>query len=218
MEPILGTKFQPNEDSLNILKIVLVGDSKVGKTTLVNALARRGISERGYSVSFELPLQEDDSDASKMKGIIYDLRSQRYFPYLHSLFYHGAKGAIIVFDVTNKESYSSILKWRNIIWGHVGNVPLLLCGNKSDLRQNNSEQATIKEIKELAKNLTEKRHFPISYLEISAIDRIIAYSESIGTPNEEEDIYPTIDAFRKPFENWLIQIVKKGKIPKSYLD
>jgi len=217
MEPIIETKFQSGEESSSILKIVLVGDSKVGKTTLINALARSGISERGYSVSFELPLQdEDSSNKIKMKGIIYDLRSQRYFPYLHSLFYHGAKGAIIVFDVTNKESYRSISKWRDIIWGHVGNVPLLLCGNKSDLRQNNCEQATISEIKELAKDLTEKQHIPIPYLEISAENRIIAYSEVIETHIEVDDIYPTIDVFRKPFENWIIQIVKKGKQPKSF--
>ncbi|HUT79875.1 MAG TPA: GTP-binding protein [Candidatus Bathyarchaeia archaeon] len=217
MEPIIETKFQSGEESSSILKIVLVGDSKVGKTTLVNALVRRGVSERGYSVSFELPLQDEDSNSkTKMKGIIYDLRSQRYFPYLHSLFYHSAKGAIIVFDVTNKVSYRSISKWRDIIWGHVGNVPLLLCGNKSDLRENNSEQASISEIKELAKNLTEKQHIPIPYLEISAANRIIAYSEVIETPTEDEDIYPSIDAFRKPFENWLIQIVKKGKLLKSF--
>ena len=204
MEPIVKTTFQSREEKANVIKIVLVGDTKVGKTTLIEALTGKGMAEKGYSASLEIPIKSSKPTI----GRIYDLRSQRYFPYLHSLFYFGAKGAIIVFDLTDKESLESIIKWRDIIWGHIGNIPILLVGNKSDLRQSNEDQITNEEINSFLNELSEKQEATIPYIEISALKRLVAYSSGI-CESENGDIYPTIFAFRKPFIDWLIAIVKK---------
>lgn len=154
MEPEVQTKFIPQKTTTDILKVVLVGNTKVGKTTLLHALTRTGIAERGYSASLEISLiRSKKTPQSKIVGKIYDLRSQRYFPYLHSQFYNGAKGAIIVFDITNKFSFDSMTKWRNIIWGHTGNIPILICGNKSDLRADKEDHITIEDAEKLAKEI-----------------------------------------------------------------
>jgi small GTP-binding protein len=208
MEPIVKTTFHSREEKANIIKIVLVGDTKVGKTTLIEALTGKGIAEKGYSASLEIPINSKSSKLKPTIGRIYDLRSQRYFPYLHSLFYFGAKGAIIVFDLTDKKSFESIIKWRDIIWGHIGNIPILLVGNKSDLRQANKDQITNEEINNFIKELDEKQEVPTPYIEISALKRLVAHSSGI-CETENGDIYPTIFAFRKPFIDWLIAIVKK---------
>ncbi|NHJ40432.1 MAG: GTP-binding protein [Asgard group archaeon] len=208
MEPIVKTSFTSREEKANIIKIVLVGDTKVGKSTLIEALTGKGIAEKGYSASLEIPMDTKSKKSKPTIGRIYDLRSQRYFPYLHSLFYFGAKGAIIVFDIANKNSFNSISKWRDIIWGHIGNIPILLVGNKSDLRQANEDQTSIEEINNFIKELSKKQKVPISYIEISALKRLVAYSSGI-CETENSDIYPTISAFRKPFIDWLIAIVKK---------
>ncbi|NHJ49826.1 MAG: GTP-binding protein [Asgard group archaeon] len=210
MEPIVKTTFPSREEKLNVIKIVLVGDTKVGKTTLIEAFTGKGIAERGYSASLEIPVKIKGSNYPTI-GRIYDLRSQRYFPYLHSLFYFGAKGAIIVFDVNDKNSFNSITKWRDIIWGHTGNIPLLLCGNKSDLRQTNEDQITKKEIEQLIQELSKKQGYPVSYIEISALKYLVAFTSGIKE-TENGEIYPTVSAFRKPFIDWIIQIVEKGKV------
>ncbi|NHJ87134.1 MAG: GTP-binding protein [Asgard group archaeon] len=217
MEPIIKTRFHPQEIPLNYIKIVLVGDSKVGKTTLLHALTGTGIAEQGYSVSLINRIDEARKGKEHAAvGRIYDLRSQRYFPYLHSLFYNGAKGAIIVFEVTDRKSFSNVTKWRDIIWGHAGNIPLLLCGNKSDLGLSSDDHISISEAETLAQELTKKQQTEVPYMEISALKHIIAYTNlEEDKTSIVEDIYPTVSAFRQPFIRWIFEIVKKGLPPED---
>lgn len=215
MEPTIETKFDSQEEKSHTLKIVLVGNSKVGKTTLLEALTGTGIAGKGYSASLEIPIKKENSQRVKIIGRIFDLRSQRYFPYLHSLFYYGAKGGIIVFDVTNRDSFKAISKWRDIIWGHAGNIPILICGNKSDLRRDNQNQVEMEEAVSFAKKLSKKQDFKMPYVEISALKSIVAYNATGSAKDSIEDIYPTIDAFRQPFVNWLIEILKRHEVPDS---
>jgi len=221
-EPLPGDYQMTQKQASNIpptvtltdeIKIVLVGDSKVGKTALLEALKGTKPIERGYSVSLQLAQNTKMSreNAPQKTGRIYDLRSQRYFPFLHSIFYNGARGAIIVFDVTNRASFESVMKWRDIIWGHIGNIPLLLCGNKSDLKSDPEHHVSIEEGRMMAKKLSSLQEVPVPYLELSAIYHIVAFCDELIKPAEGEDIYPTIEEFRKPFVNWLIEIIKKGK-------
>lgn len=215
MEPTIETKFDSQEEKSHTVKIVLVGNSKVGKTTLLEALTGSGIAGRGYSASLEIPFKKENSQRVNIIGRIYDLRSQRYFPYLHSLFYYGAKGGIIVFDVTDRDSFQAISKWRDIIWGHAGNIPILICGNKSDLRQDNQNQVDIEEAVSFTEKLSEKQEFKMSYIEISALKSIVAYNATGSAEDSIEDIYPTTDAFRQPFVNWLIEILKRHEVPDN---
>ncbi|HUU79588.1 MAG TPA: GTP-binding protein [candidate division Zixibacteria bacterium] len=211
MEPIIETEFTSREEIKSFLKIVLVGDSNVGKTSLLHALSRNNETGRGYSVSLEFPFGTKRK-RELLIGRIYDLRSQRYFPYLHSLYYNNAKGAIVVFDVTNRKSFESIRKWRSIIWGHTGNIPILICGNKSDLKEDDRSHVSIEEAKQLSKEFSKDQSIQSPYIEISASKRIIAYSNNEINDQPIEDIYPTIDAFRAPFVSWLLEIAKCHKI------
>lgn len=207
----MQTTLQSEEQTANYLKIVLVGDSNVGKTTLLTALAGSGEIGRGYSVTLELPIKSSKTKLP-LYGRIYDLRSQRYFPYLHSLYYNNAKGAIIIFDLMKRKSFESIIKWRDIIWGHAGNIPILICGNKTDLRKDDEDYVKVEEVIALTKKLEKEFPKDIPYVELSASKRIVAYSPFKTRSKLEEDIYPTVDAFREPFINWLIKIAQEKKV------
>lgn len=209
MESVNETEFKPRVEE-NFLKIVLVGDSNVGKTTLLNALAGSREIGRGYSVSLEIPIEiKKGVEKKTIIGRIYDLRSQRYFPFLHSLYYNNAKGAIIVFDITNKNSFKSLIKWSNIVWGHAGSIPLLICGNKTDLKDSNEGYVLQEEVQALTKTLSKNRAMKTTYIELSAEKRIIAYTAEKKKKSQKENIYPTIDAFRDPFVHWIRDLARK---------
>ncbi|MHA1739091.1 MAG: GTP-binding protein [Candidatus Heimdallarchaeota archaeon] len=213
MKPVVETSYTSSEEKLKTIKIVLVGNTKVGKTSLITAFTGTGTHDRGYSAAFEIPYKNTKSKKQEIiLGRIFDLRSQRYFPFLHSLFYNKAKAAIIIFDVTRRETFDAIYKWREIIWGHTGTIPLLLCGNKSDLRQTTETDVTIQEALNLAKHLSQDQVVKTPYIEISATKRIIAYYDHNPTEEIIENIYPTIDEFRHPFVNWLLEITNKISI------
>ena len=207
MGPVVETSFKSSEERLKTIKVVLVGNTKVGKTTLITALTGTGTHDRGYSAIVEIPHKNTkNKEQESILGKIFDLRSQRYLPFLHSLFYNNAKGAIIIFDVTRRETFDAIYKWREIIWGHTGTIPLLLCGNKSDLRHNTETDVSIQEALTLAKYLSQDQKVKTPYIEISATNRIIAYNEQSKSKETIANIYPSIDNFRKPFVNWLLEI------------
>jgi small GTP-binding protein len=192
------------------MKIVLVGNTKVGKTTLLSALSMVGDQGRGYSASLDIPIKAITNKTLKVIiATIYDLRSQRYFPYLHSLFYNNSVGAIIVFDVMDKSSFKAIKKWRDIIRGHTGSIPLLLVGNKTDLRDDDStNEVALEDALLLAKDLSQGKEIAIPYIELSAKSRII---RTVENDNEEDilEIDPLLDEFRRPFFNWLMTLAKK---------
>ena len=80
MKPTIETKFDSQEEKSHTLKIVLVGNSKVGKTTFLEALTGTGIAGRGYSASLEIPLEDKNSQmkdyyvyilVSRRNGILY---------------------------------------------------------------------------------------------------------------------------------------------------
>ena len=99
-----------------------------------------------------------------------------------------------------------------MIWGHTGNIPLLLCGNKSDLRHNQETDVSIQEALNLAKYLSQDQEIKTPYIEISATKRIIAYYEHNETDEAMRNIYPTIEEFKEPFVDWLLEISNKISI------
>ncbi len=92
---------------------------------------------------------------------IWDTGGQERFNSIRSIYYRGARGAAIVFDLSNQESFEHIPRWiEEIKRETTGNIPILLIGNKSDLI--NSREVTSGDIY----NIT--RQFNLLYMETSA--------------------------------------------------
>lgn len=123
-----------------IAKVVLLGDGSVGKTSLVRRFVKNEyndeyISTIGSKTSKKEMIYEDliDDMVIKLKLIIVDIHGQKTFSKLHASNYHGSKGALLVFDMTRKETLENIPEWINGLYDTVGEIPTVMLGNKYDL-------------------------------------------------------------------------------------
>jgi len=147
-----------------LFKVIAVGDGAVGKTSITLRFST-GTFRDSYIMTIGVDFAVKTIDvgtsegAKKIKLQIWDTGGQERFSYVRPLYYKGAMGGLVVFDVTQVESFQNIPRWFEEVKKNRGNIPLILVGNKVDLpdRKINGEQA-----KELA-----KKH-GVQYLETSA--------------------------------------------------
>lgn len=78
----------------------------------------------------------------------WDIAGQREFDFMRPTFYKGSKAAIIVFSHTDEESFKNILEWHEDIKNHVGNLPIVLFGNKIDLVEDDDDEKIQEIVKE----------------------------------------------------------------------
>ncbi|KAK9797374.1 hypothetical protein WJX73_006701 [Symbiochloris irregularis] len=121
------------------VKLVLLGDSGVGKSCLVLRYVRRQFDPQSQvtvgaafmSHSVHLP------DGSTVKFEIWDTAGQERYASLAPLYYRGAAAAAIVYDITNPDSFQKAKHWVGELKKNAGdNIVIVLVGNKSDLVEN----------------------------------------------------------------------------------
>ena len=141
------------------IKIIVVGDSGVGKTNLINRFASDKFdtnSKETIGVEFVYKALKINKDVIKVE--VWDTAGEERYKAITSSYYKGAKGAIIVYDLTNEESFKNVEIWMNevIKKGQKG-MQLLLIGNKKDLVNDRlvSEEKGIEKAKELNMHLFE---------------------------------------------------------------
>ncbi|GLU00367.1 hypothetical protein SLE2022_177440 [Rubroshorea leprosula] len=135
LDPLFVT-MNPEYDYL--FKLLLIGDSGVGKSCLLLRFADDSYIESYIStigVDFKIRTVEQDGKTIKLQ--IWDTAGQERFRTITSSYYRGAHGIIIVYDVTDQESFNNVKQWLNEIDRYASdNVNKLLVGNKSDLTAN----------------------------------------------------------------------------------
>lgn len=118
-----------------LFKLLLIGDSGVGKSCLLLRFADDSYVESYIStigVDFKIRTVEQDGKVVKLQ--IWDTAGQERFRTITSSYYRGAHGIIIVYDVTDEESFKNVKVWLQEIDKYTsGNVNKLLVGNKCDL-------------------------------------------------------------------------------------
>ncbi len=146
------------------IKIVLVGDSGVGKSNILNRFVFNEFSHDSKStVGVELNSKSFIINNTIIKVQLWDTAGQERYKSITSAYYKGARGALIIYDITKTESFKSVDKWfREIKEYGEKNVVTLLVGNKCDLKQLRS----VETLTALEKGKT----LGIPYLETSAAD------------------------------------------------
>ncbi|PHT60681.1 Ras-related protein RIC1, partial [Capsicum baccatum] len=121
-----------------LFKLLLIGDSGVGKSCLLLRFADDTYQESYIStigVDFKIRTVEQDGKTIKLQ--IWDTAGQERFRTITSSYYRGAHGIIVVYDVTDQESFNNVRQWLNEIDRYATpNVNKILVGNKSDLVAN----------------------------------------------------------------------------------
>ena len=119
-----------------VIKICLLGEAGVGKTSLVYRFIENKFREN-YKQTLGVNLLKKDVDIDEYGGVsaqIWDLGGQESFKSLRKLYLEGANGGLIIFDLTDKKSFDKLSEWIESFKNTRGEQPLLLIGNKSDLK------------------------------------------------------------------------------------
>lgn len=147
-----------------LLKIVLIGDSGVGKSNILSRFTRNEFNlESKATIGVEFATRTLQVEGKTIKAQIWDTAGQERYRAITSAYYRGAVGALLVYDITKRPTFDNVQRWlRELRANADSNIVVLMAGNKSDLDhlRSVSEQD--------GQSLAEKEG--LSFLETSALE------------------------------------------------
>ena len=170
---------ESSDNQKYFLKIVLLGDGAVGKTNI-----RKNYLGQGFTKDHLMTIGADFAAADKVLQIedkeynitfqIWDLAGQGTFNQVRSMYYRGVFGALVVFDVTRKNSFDNLSSWIKELYknSNRGAVPIVILGNKYDLFDEDEDHVKGVEINDMIELLNEElkdENFNVTYLNTSAL-------------------------------------------------
>ena len=119
-------------------KLILLGESKVGKTSIISRYTNKFIEEPNRTLAAFSTRQMIEVNGYKIELEIWDTVGQEQYRSVTSIFYKEALICILVYDITNRESFESIKNyWYNtVIENGMKGVIIGIAGNKCDLYEN----------------------------------------------------------------------------------
>ena len=95
-----------------LFKIVLIGDSAVGKSNLLSRFARNEFDHNSKAtIGVEFQTQVVDINGKEVKAQIWDTAGQERFRAVTSAYYRGAVGALVVYDISRRTTFESVKRW-----------------------------------------------------------------------------------------------------------
>lgn len=118
-----------------LFKLVIVGDSGVGKTNLLSKYATNSFQDNSKAtIGVELSTKVVHIDGNIIQNQIWDTAGQERFRAIASIYYRNTVGAIIVFDLTRAKTFENLQNWLKEVRQHADpSICVTLIGNKSDL-------------------------------------------------------------------------------------
>ncbi|KAF8391888.1 hypothetical protein HHK36_022228 [Tetracentron sinense] len=156
--------MEDDEGEDYLFKVVIIGDSAVGKSNLLSRYARNEFNMNSKAtIGVEFQTQSLDIDGKEVKAQIWDTAGQERFRAVTSAYYRGAVGALLVYDITRRTTFDSVGRWLDELNTHSDTtVARMLVGNKCDL-------ANIRDVSvEEGKSLAEAEG--LFFMETSALD------------------------------------------------
>jgi Ras-related protein Rab-21 len=164
----------------NYIKIVLLGDGRVGKTSILKRYIENNFNEREEmtinSLYFEKEMEVNGEKFVFCIWVLFifkiqDTAGQEKFNALTPIYYRDAKGAILVYDVSLSETFSRVKKWIEELKAFNKNTILAIAGNKCDLKKIDIDK---EEIYNYAKQ-EDAKHFFTSAKTGEGLNEIFSY-------------------------------------------
>ena len=153
-----------DDDYDYLFKVVLIGDSGVGKSNLLSRFTRDEFNlESKSTIGVEFATKSIRAEGKTIKAQIWDTAGQERYRAITSAYYRGAVGALLVYDISKSLTFENVERWLKELRDHAdANIVIMLVGNKSDLRHVRAVDA------EVAISFAE--HNTLGFMETSALD------------------------------------------------
>lgn len=125
-----------DQDYDYLFKVVLIGDSGVGKSNLLSRFTRDEFNlESKSTIGVEFATKSVTVENKVVKAQIWDTAGQERYRAITSAYYRGAVGALLVYDLSKRTTFDNLEKWLMELRDHASpDIAITLVGNKSDLR------------------------------------------------------------------------------------
>ena len=157
IELLQDNQISQSDNFINF-KIIIVGDSGVGKSSILKrAVQNKFDGSYQATIGFEFLLMHFKVNDLKLKLQIWDTCGQEMYRSLVQGFYRNTSLALVVYDVSQKKSYDGLDIWLKDIRQHTEqDLPIFIAGNKNDLkREVSSEEAQVFAVSNRTKYFTE---------------------------------------------------------------
>ena len=148
VELLKDSQISQSDNFINF-KIIIIGDSGVGKSSLLKRAVKNTFNESYQAtIGFEFLLMHYKVNDLKLKLQIWDTCGQEMYRSLVQGFYHNTSLAIIVYDINKKDSFQGLEIWLKDLKQHTQeDIPIFIVGTKNDLDRNVTQEE-VKNFKE----------------------------------------------------------------------
>ncbi|AOW27691.1 small GTP-binding protein domain [Candida albicans P57072] len=160
-----------------LLKVIILGDSGVGKTSLMQQFVNSKFSHQyKATIGADFLTKEITVDNNKSVTLqIWDTAGQERFQSLGVAFYRGADCCVLCFDVTNEKSLNNLTSWKDefLVQSNVSNpqdFPFIIIGNKIDVDDSKKIPSLSKKLNNITNNQMGGLNYPV--FETSAKDGV----------------------------------------------
>ena len=156
-----------------IPKVVIIGEPAVGKTSLCNSFLGKPFSH-AYLITVGVDFFSKDAvyDLNGLKVLvswqIWDLAGDYSYHDIIGPYYIGSDTAAVVYDITRRDTLEKIRSWIFQLWEKSGQIPIVIVGNKKDLRNETEECVAPEEGQKFAEELNKEYEIPVYFIETSA--------------------------------------------------
>merc|ERR1712146_85675 len=186
-----GFEEDANIDRGDAIKVILLGDSAVGKSKLVERFLMGDFQPQQLS-TYALTLFRHEANVSGADGEqipvdvdFWDTAGQERFNSMHPSYYHNAHACVMVFDVGRKSTYKNLGTWYKELRNFCPSIPVIVCANKVDLNY---------EVTKKPFNFPAKHQLPLEFASAADGTNVVqlfqkaidaAYNHKINPPGDD---------------------------------